>query len=325
MPKASVIMTSYNTPEDYLCAAIESILNQTYKDFEFIIVDDCSAASIEPIVKSYNDSRIIFIRNKENLGVTGAPNVGIDMAKGEYIFRMDSDDISHPTRLEKQIDFLDKNSDIDVLGTSFEKFPKKKVIKQPLENKEIKYTMLFSNSAICNPSCAIRKSAIDRLNMRYNNEHKVCEDYGMWLNYINELKFANLDEVLLNYRWHKQNISKKNTKVQSTGAQYLMLEAQAKHFGTDAKDALAVIDKFKNNQTVTSKDLEIINSFVLDSKNRLKAEYSNFEYNVNRNFYKMFLKSCIRDINFIKILFSKELDDIIKLSFFQKIAIAFGL
>lgn len=321
MSEISVIMTVYNTPEDYLKAAVESILNQSFKDFEFIIIDDCSKKNPESIISSYNDSRIIFVRNKENLGVNLAPNVGLKIAKGKYIFRMDSDDIAHPDRLQKQKDFLDKNPQVDVLGTAFEKFPKLQVIKYPQDDEQIKYTMRFLHNAICNPSVAIRKSSIDELNMKYSKEDTVCEDYGMWLRYIDKLTFANLDEVLLNYRWHKNNISKKRTLVQSTGAQILMFEAQSKYFGIDANTALEAVKKFADNKIITSCDIQAVNDFVFNVKSRLDGK----KYEINRTFYKSLLKKCVRDIKFISILFSKQTDEIIKLSLMAKIAIAFGL
>ncbi len=113
MPKISVVMPVYNTKEEWLREAIESILNQSYKDFEFIIIDDGSDKSIEPIVNSYNDARIVLIR-QENLGIAKSLNYGFKISKGEYIARMDSDDISLPERFEKQVNFLDKNPQISV-------------------------------------------------------------------------------------------------------------------------------------------------------------------------------------------------------------------
>lgn len=130
MPKISVVMPVYNTKEEWLREAIESILNQSYKDFEFIIIDDGSDKSIEPIVNSYNDARIVLIR-QENQGIAKSLNYGFKISKGEYIARMDSDDISMPERFEKQVNFLDKNPQISVLGGCFETFPDKHVYKHP--------------------------------------------------------------------------------------------------------------------------------------------------------------------------------------------------
>lgn len=324
-PLVSIIMPVYNTPESELREAIESILNQTFKDFEFIIIDDCSKHSIKDIVESYGDPRIIFIRNKENLGVTGAPNIGIKIARGKYIARMDSDDISLPERLEKQVNFLNSNKDTDVLGCAFEKFPKKHTIHYPLHDSEIKNTLLFSHNAICHPTTMIRKSTFDVLKIKYNKAHEVCEDYGLWLTYINDIKFANLDDVLLKYRWNGKNISKRKTYIQSINSQILMFEAQGKHFGLDYKPAIDIVNKFKENKIVTSKDLNAMNGYILEVKKFLSKEYPKCAYNVNRVFYKNFLKKCVSDVVFIKTLFSEEFNDIVKLSLFEKLGMIIGI
>ena len=116
----SVIMSNYNTPEEYLREAIESILNQTYKNFEFIIIDDCSTDNSLEIIKSYNDERIVLIENEENIGLTKSINKGLAVAKGEYIARMDADDVSLPQRFEKQINYMNDHTELIVCGSSME-------------------------------------------------------------------------------------------------------------------------------------------------------------------------------------------------------------
>ncbi|MBR4927772.1 MAG: glycosyltransferase, partial [Alphaproteobacteria bacterium] len=105
--KVSVLMPIYRTQESYLRTAIESILNQTYWDYEFLILDDCPEDDREDIVKSYNDPRIVYMRNDKNLGITRSRNKLIELAKGDYLATMDHDDISLPTRFEKQVVYLD--------------------------------------------------------------------------------------------------------------------------------------------------------------------------------------------------------------------------
>ena len=113
----SVIMSNYNTPEDYLRQSIDSILGQTYSNFEFIIVDDASTDGSLAVIESYKDPRIRIIKNSENLGLTKSLNIALDECRGEYIARMDSDDISLPERFEKQVTFLQSNPDVIVCGT----------------------------------------------------------------------------------------------------------------------------------------------------------------------------------------------------------------
>ena len=205
MPKISVVMPVYNTKEEWLREAIESILNQSYKDFEFIIIDDGSDKSIEPIVNSYNDDRIVFIR-QNNQGIARSLNSGFKIAKGEYIARMDSDDISIPERFEKQVTFLDNNPQITVLGSWFETFPQKGIYKHP---KTPKYLDFLKYCCIAHPSVMLRRSIFEKFNLTYNPNYK-CEDYELWSRAVRILDFYNLQEVLLKYRVHSSNASKPN-------------------------------------------------------------------------------------------------------------------
>lgn len=205
MPKISVVMPVYNTKEEWLREAIESILNQSYKDFEFIIIDDGSDKPIESIVNSYNDTRIVLIR-QENQGIAKSLNYGFKISKGEYIARMDSDDISMPERFEKQVTFLDNNPQIAVLGSWFETFPDKHVYKHP-ENP--KYSDFLNYCCIAHPSVMLRRSDFKKYNLYYNPKYK-CEDYELWSRAVRILDFYNLQEVLLKYRVHSSNASKPN-------------------------------------------------------------------------------------------------------------------
>ena len=126
MPRVSVLMSVYNTEEDFLRDAIKSILNQTFTDFEFLIINDGSKNNAEEVILSFNDDRIKYILNEKNLGLIDSLNKGLSLAQGEYIARFDSDDISSNKRLEKQVEFMDKNPNVGLLGTQYESFPKKR-------------------------------------------------------------------------------------------------------------------------------------------------------------------------------------------------------
>ena len=202
MPKISVIMPVYNTKEEWLRNAIESILNQTYTDFEFIIINDGSTNNAREVILSYNDERIKYIE-QENQGIAVTLNNGLDIAKGDYVARMDSDDISLPERFKKQVDFLDNNADISILGSWFEIFPEMQVIKHPAT---VKYIDLIRCCFIGHPTIMLRKCDLDKYNLRYNSSYK-CEDYELWSRAIRNLKFYNLQEILLKYRWHGDNLS----------------------------------------------------------------------------------------------------------------------
>ncbi len=148
IPLISVVMPVYNS-EKYLEEAINSILNQTFTDFEFIILNDGSTDKTEDIILSYSDSRILYIKNKTNLQIVKTLNKGIELASGKYIARMDSDDISSPERFEKLIEFMENNHEIDICSTWLETFGnRKKIWKNPLSHEEIKATLLFNSAKV---------------------------------------------------------------------------------------------------------------------------------------------------------------------------------
>ncbi len=206
-PKISVLMPVYKTPESYLKEAIESILNQTFTDFEFLILDDCPEQSVERIVKFYRDERIKYYKNEKNLGISASRNRLMDLAKGEYLAVMDHDDIALPERLAKEIAFLEAHSDVGVVGTWYERFPNKKVKKKYVINSQIERD-LMSNCSILHPSAMIRKSVLLENNIRYEAEFSPAEDYMLWVRLIGKTKFANIPEVLLKYRDYAGNTSK---------------------------------------------------------------------------------------------------------------------
>src|SRR6185295_9135648 len=159
-PQVSVLMSVYNG-EKYLKEAMESILNQSFSDFEFLIFNDSSTDSSREIILSYNDPRIVLIDNKKNIGLTKTLNKGISLAKGKYIARMDADDVCHPERLNEQVNYLDKNAEVAVCGTWVQFLNENEVVKLPTKKNEIK-TLLFCNSCLAHPSVMIRKSFLEK-------------------------------------------------------------------------------------------------------------------------------------------------------------------
>ena len=201
-PKISVLMPVYNGAS-YLREAIDSILNQTFTDFEFLIINDGSSDESKNIVLSYPDKRIRFLQNDQNMGIVHTLNWGLREAVGEYIARMDADDVSLPTRLEKQM-LVFRNPRIGVCGAWIKTFGgDNKTIEFPPNYKEIKATMLFENP-VAHPSVMVRKSS---LNSEYNIEDLHAEDYGLWAGLIDSTEFYNIPEVLLHYRIHSTNIT----------------------------------------------------------------------------------------------------------------------
>ena len=170
MPKVSVLMPVYKTPEKYLRASIESILKQTYTDFEFLILDDCPAESREELVKSYSDSRIKYIKNEQNLGISATRNKLLDMAAGDYLAIFDHDDISIPERLEKQVAYLDANPEVGVVSGNMKYMIKNKTTKHPAYNENIKIGLMH-NCVVAHTAAMLRKSVLTENNIRYESEY----------------------------------------------------------------------------------------------------------------------------------------------------------
>ncbi len=211
MTKISVIMPVYNTKEEWLREAIESILNQTYKDFEFIIADDGSEEYIENIVNSYknNEIRIKYLKLKHS-GLTATLNAALDEAQGEYIARMDSDDISYPNRFKIQVEFLDNNSKYSIMGSSIEIFGTQNGIWRYPQTP--KYFDFIKGCFIAHPTVMLRREDFKKYNLKYK-EGIECEDYELWSRAIRLLNFYNLNKPLLKYRIHGKNLSL-NPKIQ---------------------------------------------------------------------------------------------------------------
>ena len=150
-------MPAYNA-EQYICEAIESILNQTYKDFEFIIINDGSTDRTKEIIKSYNDPRIVYLENEKNSGIVVTLNKGLDFATGEYIARMDADDVASPKRFEKQVAYMGKNKGIGVLGTGIIIFGEGMAEKSYSFSSNARQAKadLFFNSSLAHPTVMIR-------------------------------------------------------------------------------------------------------------------------------------------------------------------------
>ncbi len=203
MSKVSIVMPLYNA-EKYVSKAIESILEQTYQDFELVIVNDASTDNSRQIVEKYKDKRIRVIDNTRNIGIAGTRNKGIELSKAEYIALLDDDDIAMPYRLEHEVKFLDEHKDIMVVGGHHREIDEKG---KDLEKKWLVYqnpnyikAFLMLNNAVVNGSTMFRKSFVTKHNIAYRNDMCGAEDYLFWVECSLKGKIKNLDEVLLLWR-----------------------------------------------------------------------------------------------------------------------------
>ncbi len=205
--KITVLMPTYNGSK-HIRTSIDSVLSQTFSDFELLIVNDGSTDNTLDIITSYNDCRIRVITNERNIGITKSLNRGLAKARGEYIARLDDDDVSMPERLQKQYDFLNKHTDIVLVGGWAEHIDKNgdiiRVRKTPTDPLVIRYELLYSN-CFYHSAIMFRKQEILDIG-GYNEEFKHAQDYELFSRLINNHKLANIPEVLIQYRMNPNSI-----------------------------------------------------------------------------------------------------------------------
>ncbi|MFA6410783.1 MAG: glycosyltransferase [Candidatus Buchananbacteria bacterium] len=204
-PKISVIMPFYNA-QRFLAKAIESILNQTFSDFELILINDASTDNSDQIVKKYlADSRIVYIKNEKNQGIVANLNLGLKSAKAEIIARMDGDDVALAKRFEEQFRFLLENKDVAVVGSYvkiIDEFDKEIDYRtKPIDTKEIEKN-LITYSPLVHPSTMFRKSVVLQVGA-YRPEYLYLEDIDLWYRIVYlGYKISNVSQYLLSYRYH---------------------------------------------------------------------------------------------------------------------------
>ncbi|MBW1897872.1 MAG: glycosyltransferase [Deltaproteobacteria bacterium] len=209
VPKVTVLMPVYNG-ENYLREAIHSILIQTFTDFEFLIINDGSTDRSVEIIESFADSRLILINNEKKLKLIETLNRGLKRAQGEYLARMDCDDISSLERLERQVAFMDAHPDVGVLGTGFQLIDSEgKMINNPVHfpsmHKILQWCLNFF-SPIVHPSVMMRRKVVLEAG-GYSREFIHAEDYELWCRLSRLTRLDNLQDALLSLRKHETNIT----------------------------------------------------------------------------------------------------------------------
>ena len=239
-PQITVLMPVYNVSL-YVKEAVESILNQTFADFELLIINDGSKDDTRDEVLKITDERIRFVENETNIGLANTLNRGIELARGKYIARMDGDDISVLNRLQKQFDFLENNPDIDICGAGYEFFGSKNYkVMYPETNENIKIGLLFG---CCMIIPLYRRASIQRVGLRYDQEYFPAEDYRFWTEcMIKGLKMHNIQEILFRYRMHPTQVS----EVMTNQAQ-MTVKVRTNYF----KSLFSQIDESISRQFIT--------------------------------------------------------------------------
>lgn len=271
--KVSVVMSVYNG-EKYLREAVESILSQTFKDFEFIIINDASTDNTSKIVNSFNDQRIRILHNRKRLGLTKSLNKGIRKAQGEYIARMDADDVSLSKRLKEQVKFMDKNPKIGACGTAIKVIGNTQyTFYPPINNDQIKATLLFEN-CIAHSSAIIRANIFTQDKLYYNTKYLQSQDYNLWVRISKRYQLANLDRILVLHRVHNSQISKRKTSRQKAYAFYVK-SSQLKHLGIKVSPRnLGIHQKICTGSSfLTLKELELAEQWLTSLSKQNKERY----------------------------------------------------
>ena len=228
LPLVTVLMSVHNN-EKVVDRAVRSILDQSYTDFEFLIINDASTDNTPGILRSYQDERLRIINNEKNLGLTRSLNLGLEEAKGKYIARIDADDFSFPDRLEKQVDFLRRNPEFILLGTSFNIVDSNnQTVKELIfdTSPEKLYYDLFFQNMIAHSSAIFKLSEVLKTG-GYDEDYIYAQDYALWLKLADRGKIWVLPEVLTLWCDDPENISTIKNKEQRSASETIFKKSLA--------------------------------------------------------------------------------------------------
>ena len=224
-PKVSVILPVYNS-QNYVGEAISSVLSQSYTDFEFLIIDDCSTDESASVIKKFSDERIQFYQNEENLGYIKSLKLLLNICQGAFIVRHDNDDFSSKDRILNQVSFLEMNPDHLICGSNCRVFGKKNAFSfLPQTDSECRVYMMF-NSPFYHPSVCFSRKVFSEHQLSYNSDLMPAEDYDMWIRISKFGKMANLPSIEFNLRTHDNNTSSMNSQKQKN----ILLDLRDRYF-----------------------------------------------------------------------------------------------
>lgn len=226
-PRVSVLTPIYNTNPQHLRECIESILTQTFTDFEFLILNDSpDNTEIEDIVLEYakHDKRIKYAKNDKNIGISESRNKLLKMARGEYVAIFDHDDISVPQRLELEVAYLDENPYVGVVSGFMQNFSGNNDVRTAQEfDTEIKIAMI-DNCAIWHTAAMMRKSVLFDNNIEYESYYSPAEDYRLWVRLMDITHFHNLQTVLVKYRMFANQTSQQQKQRMNAAHKAIQLD-----------------------------------------------------------------------------------------------------
>ena len=233
-PSVSVVMPVYNGGQ-YLAEAMNSILEQTFRDFEFIIIDDGSTDSSAKTIRSFKDKKVVFHQNTQNMGNFASRNIGMEMARGRYICVMDADDISFPRRLEKQFAYMEAHSDVGIGGSFIQLLPGQ-IIPNFIVDEELLKVAFLSNSHCAHPSLIMRKSYLNEFGLKYNEAYYYAADFDICARAFQYFKVRNIPAILLQYRRHQEQISTAKFTEQQKFADMIRIKQLTENLGFQVEE-----------------------------------------------------------------------------------------
>ena len=285
-------MPVYNGAK-YLHEAIKSILDQSFMDFEFLIINDGSTDDSEKIILSFKDPRIVFIKNESNMGLINSLNKGLKIAKGNYIARMDADDVALPQRLELQVKEFESDPKAIAVGSDYFLLTEKRTsLKKNKNNSDYQKAVLFFSPCFCHPT-VMMKNIFAEKNLLYKRDYVHAEDYKLWTDLAALGEFKNVPQPLLKYRSHATQVSAQNHNTQLAISERIRKEYLAQLKFKLSDEQFAVLNIIGNNVFITSIDtLESIQSLLLHLKEQNKENKAFNENSFNLFLHKFWFDSC---------------------------------
>ena len=294
-PIISVLMPAYNAAE-YIHEAIDSILTQTFIDFEFVIINDGSTDTTEEIILSYSDERIKYYANESNMGIVKTLNRGIDLCQGKYIARMDADDVSLPDRLEKQVHRLEANPQIVACGTLYAIYgdERQTPVDVATDVQDIRYDMAIY-CQFAHSTMMVRKYTLNQYKLRYREEYKCAEDYKLWTELLKYGDIINIPEILGYIRQCEEGISISNADKQKNLSD-IVRKDYLNQLGVSTQVLLSDLLNKTINVDVTRETLRAYYPLVLQAKSH-NWLYKNFKTALKKHLRHLPLINKIKDMS----------------------------
>lgn len=278
IPLVSVVLPVFNV-EKYIKECMNSILAQTFQNFEIIVIDDCSIDNTLSIIETFNDPRIRIIKKQENKGLIDSLNLGFSIAKGKYVARMDGDDVSLKERFKKQLTVLENNKEIKAVGCWLQFFgSEEKIVKHQEYHNKIQ-VQLLNSCPMSLGSVLLEKEAFKKF--KFNKDRRHVEDYDFWAKSAWECEFYNIQEVLYLYRVHENQVSSKYKKTQLIGDIEIKLELYKKlSYNFDKFPDHLLIEKFFRKNIKNASDFKFLKDWfrALLKKNVQSKVFENNEF-----------------------------------------------